>query len=62
MNRGKKLPGHMGNEWRTGFNLKILRINTKYNVLYVKVRFRPILPNLFMFSVTYTLTRALETH
>jgi len=36
VNRGKKLPGHMGNEWRTGFNLKILRINTKYNVLYVK--------------------------
>ena len=28
----------MGNEWRTGFNLKILRINTKYNVVYVKVR------------------------
>jgi len=36
VNRGKKLPGHMGNEWRTGFNLKILRINTKYNVIYVK--------------------------
>lgn len=36
VNRGKKLPGHMGNEWRTGFNLKIIRINTKYNVLYVK--------------------------
>lgn len=36
VNRGKKLPGHMGNEWRTGFNLKILRINTKYNVVYVK--------------------------
>jgi len=36
VNRGKKLPGHMGNEWRVGFNLKILRINTKYNVVYVK--------------------------
>lgn len=36
VDRGKKLPGHMGNEWRTSFNLKIVRINTKYNVVYVK--------------------------
>jgi len=36
VNKGKKMPGHMGNEWRTGFNLKIVRINTKYNVVYVK--------------------------
>jgi len=36
VNRGKKLPGHMGNEWRAAFNLKILRINTKYNVIYLR--------------------------
>jgi len=36
VNKGKKLPGHMGNEWRTAFNLKIVRINTKHNVIYVK--------------------------
>ncbi|XP_014676424.1 PREDICTED: 39S ribosomal protein L3, mitochondrial-like isoform X2 [Priapulus caudatus] len=32
---GKKMPGHMGNEWRILKGLKIWRINTKYNVLYV---------------------------
>lgn len=33
--KGKKLPGHMGMEWRTTRGLKIWRINTKHNVLYV---------------------------
>lgn len=32
---GTKLPGHMGNRWRVAKGLKIWRINTKYNVLYV---------------------------
>ena len=35
--RGKKMPGHMGNEFRVGFNHKIVRINTKYNVVYIRV-------------------------
>ena len=32
---GKKMPGHMGGKTRTLRGLKILRINTEYNVLYV---------------------------
>ncbi|ELT91781.1 hypothetical protein CAPTEDRAFT_177551 [Capitella teleta] len=32
---GKKLPGHMGMDWNTLRGLKIWRMNTKYNVLYV---------------------------
>jgi large subunit ribosomal protein L3 len=33
---GKKLPGHMGSMNRTQRNCEIVRINTKYNVIYVK--------------------------
>ncbi|XP_050399033.1 39S ribosomal protein L3, mitochondrial [Patella vulgata] len=33
--KGKKMPGLMGNRWRTARGLKIWRVNTKYNVLYV---------------------------
>ncbi|GAB1598192.1 39S ribosomal protein L3, mitochondrial-like [Argonauta hians] len=33
--KGKKMPGHMGGVWRSLKGLKIWRINTKYNVLYV---------------------------
>ncbi|XP_044732418.1 39S ribosomal protein L3, mitochondrial-like [Chrysoperla carnea] len=32
---GTKMPGHMGNTWRMLKGLKIWRINTKYNVLWV---------------------------
>ncbi|GAB6030610.1 54S ribosomal protein L3 [Chamberlinius hualienensis] len=32
---GKKMPGHMGSEKRVLRGLKILRINTKYNVMWV---------------------------
>lgn len=32
---GTKMPGHMGNRFRVAKGLKIWRINTKYNVLYV---------------------------
>jgi len=32
---GTKMPGHMGNKWRILRGLKILRINTKYNVMWV---------------------------
>ncbi|XP_076246177.1 mitochondrial ribosomal protein L3 isoform X2 [Calliopsis andreniformis] len=32
---GTKLPGHMGNRWRVLRGVKILRINTKYNVIWV---------------------------
>lgn len=33
--KGKKMPGHMGMDWKHLRGLKIWRINTKYNVLYV---------------------------
>lgn len=33
---GTKLPGHMGNRYRIQRGLKIWRINTKYNVLWVQ--------------------------
>lgn len=32
---GTKMPGHMGNRWRVARGLKIWRINTKYNVMWV---------------------------
>ncbi|XP_044533980.1 39S ribosomal protein L3, mitochondrial [Gracilinanus agilis] len=32
---GKKMPGKMGNIYRTEFGLKVWRINTKHNVIYV---------------------------
>ncbi|KAL0118596.1 hypothetical protein PUN28_009341 [Cardiocondyla obscurior] len=32
---GTKLPGHMGNRWRILRGVRILRINTKYNVIWV---------------------------
>jgi len=32
---GTKLPGHMGNRYRINRGLKIWRINTKYNVMWV---------------------------
>ncbi|XP_021206830.2 39S ribosomal protein L3, mitochondrial [Bombyx mandarina] len=31
---GTKMPGHMGNRWRTLRGVKILRIDTKYNVIW----------------------------
>lgn len=34
--RGKKMPGHMGSERRTIPGMRILRINYKHNVLYVR--------------------------
>lgn len=33
---GKKMPGHMGSERRFNRGLQIVRINTKYNVIYVR--------------------------
>ena len=33
---GTKMPGHMGNEYRILRGLKIWRINTKYNVMWVQ--------------------------
>ena len=32
---GTKMPGHMGNRWRILRGVKILRVNTKYNVIWV---------------------------
>ncbi|KAL4718269.1 hypothetical protein ACJJTC_016703 [Scirpophaga incertulas] len=31
---GTKMPGHMGNRWRILRGVKILRINTKHNVIW----------------------------
>ncbi|XP_023683364.1 large ribosomal subunit protein uL3m [Paramormyrops kingsleyae] len=33
--KGKKMPGQMGNVYRTSFGLKVWRVNTRYNILYV---------------------------
>ncbi|XP_062592990.1 large ribosomal subunit protein uL3-like [Saccostrea cucullata] len=33
---GKKMPGHMGMDWNTQRGLKIVRMDTKYDVIYVK--------------------------
>ncbi|KAJ8041645.1 39S ribosomal protein L3, mitochondrial [Holothuria leucospilota] len=33
--KGKKMPGPMGNKWRWARCLKIWRINTKYNIIFV---------------------------
>ncbi|XP_062385857.1 39S ribosomal protein L3, mitochondrial [Sardina pilchardus] len=33
--KGKKMPGQMGNRFDTAFGLKVWRVNTKYDVLYV---------------------------
>ncbi|KAL1124403.1 hypothetical protein AAG570_001032, partial [Ranatra chinensis] len=33
---GTKMPGHMGNKWRVHRGVKVWRINTKYNVIYVQ--------------------------
>ncbi|XP_030644578.1 large ribosomal subunit protein uL3m isoform X2 [Chanos chanos] len=33
--KGKKMPGQMGNVYDTSFGLKVWRVNTKHNILYV---------------------------
>lgn len=33
--KGKKMPGQMGNTFVTAYGLKVWRVNTKYNLLYV---------------------------
>ncbi|KAL5021259.1 hypothetical protein ScPMuIL_000414 [Solemya velum] len=33
--KGKKMPGHMGMDWSILKGLKIVRVNTKFNILYV---------------------------
>lgn len=33
--KGKKMPGQMGNRYTTAIGLKIWRVNTKHNILYV---------------------------
>ncbi|XKL67562.1 hypothetical protein PGB90_003053 [Kerria lacca] len=38
---GKKMPGHVGYRYRMARGLKVLRINTKYNVMYVTGRAIP---------------------
>lgn len=36
VHKGKKMPGHMGNRWRVNKGCEILRINTKYNVIWLR--------------------------
>ncbi|XP_043274806.1 39S ribosomal protein L3, mitochondrial [Venturia canescens] len=38
---GTKMPGHMGNRYRILRGVQILRVNTKYNVLWVKAQNLP---------------------
>jgi len=38
VDKGKKMPGQLGGTYETTKALKVLRINTRYNVLYVKGR------------------------
>lgn len=33
--KGKPMPGHMGNEWKKVYNLRLLKINTEDQMLYV---------------------------
>lgn len=33
--KGKPMPGHMGNVWSTVFNLRLLKVNTQDQALYV---------------------------
>lgn len=33
---GTKIPGHMGSRWRVHKGLQIVRINSKYNVIYIR--------------------------
>lgn len=39
--KGQKMPGHMGNRYRKVKGLKVWRINTKYNVMWVSGRSIP---------------------
>lgn len=34
--KGRKMAGHMGSERKTVRSMEVMRINTKYNVIYVK--------------------------
>ncbi|XP_059143743.1 large ribosomal subunit protein uL3m-like [Physella acuta] len=46
--KGKHMPGMMGNKLRSSYGLKIWRINTKYNILYVTGRSVAGLPHTFV--------------
>ena len=34
--KGRRMAGHMGDERKTFRSMQVLRINTKYNVIWVK--------------------------
>ncbi|KAL2733378.1 hypothetical protein V1477_014346 [Vespula maculifrons] len=59
---GTKLPGHMGNRWRTIRGYRILRVNTKYNVIWVMGHNIPGETNTFCYLYDTVLpTRKLKT-
>lgn len=43
------MPGHMGSERRTVRSLLVMRINTKYNIIYVKGPSTPGLPGSWVY-------------
>lgn len=47
--KGKKMAGHMGNKWRIQRGFKILRMDTKHDVIYVKGNTPPGLTNSWIY-------------
>lgn len=56
---GTKLPGHMGNRYRICKGLKIWRINTKYNVIWVQGTAIPGLTNSIVYIYDTKITSLL---
>jgi large subunit ribosomal protein L3 len=61
---GKKLPGHMGNRWRVLQGLKIWRINTKTNTMWVSGTNVPGDPNglVYIYDSSLPLRRTVKPH
>lgn len=61
---GKKMPGQMGNQWRTAKGLKVWRINTKTNTLWVSGVGVPGEPNslCYIYDSMLPLRRPVQPH
>ncbi|XP_074844389.1 large ribosomal subunit protein uL3m isoform X2 [Carettochelys insculpta] len=62
--RGKKMPGKMGNIYRTAFGLKVWRISTKHNIIYVNGSVpghKNCLVKVLLCEITFPLIRWLPT-
>lgn len=59
---GTKMPGHMGNRYRVAKGLTVLRVNTKYNVLWVSGQAIPGETNsvVYVFDTKLPLRKATE--